>query len=82
MAMDRVASSRTYIVIAHRLSTVQNAAAIAVLKDGVVAEVGTHAELLAKGGLYADLWAKHAREGDGNEEGAKEAPVEAAVKAA
>ena len=57
----------------HRLSTVQNAAAIAVLKEGVVAEVGTHVELLAKGGLYADLWAKHARE-DG--EGVKEAPAE------
>ena len=72
-AMDRVASTRTYIVIAHRLSTVQNAAAIAVLKEGIVAEVGTHAELLAKGGLYADLWAKHSRE-DGEQ--AKEAPAE------
>jgi ATP-binding cassette subfamily B protein len=62
-AMDRVASTRTYIVIAHRLSTVANADAIAVLQDGVVAEIGTHNELLAlPNGLYASLWAKHTRE--------------------
>lgn len=65
---------RTTIVIAHRLSTVQNADVIVAIKDGVVLEQGTHSELLAKGGLYASLVerqvkkdAKH-HEGDESED--------------
>ena len=48
-ALDRVAVGRTVIVIAHRLSTVQSAAEVAVVDNGVIAERGTHDELLAKG---------------------------------
>ena len=55
-ALDRVAQGRTTIVIAHRLSTVVKADEIIVLDKGVVAERGTHGELLARGGLYAALW--------------------------
>ena len=55
-ALERVARGRTSLVIAHRLSTVVNADEILVLDKGVVAERGRHAELLARGGLYASLW--------------------------
>ena len=54
--LDRIARNRTTIIIAHRLSTVVGADRIAVLEDGRVAELGTHDELLQRGGLYADLW--------------------------
>ena len=43
-------------MIAHRLSTVQDADGIVVLRDGIVAEQGTHAELLARKGVYAAMW--------------------------
>ncbi|WP_439573710.1 ABCB family ABC transporter ATP-binding protein/permease [Phreatobacter sp.] len=55
-ALDRIAENRTAIVIAHRLSTIVHADEIIVLDDGLIAERGTHAELLARGGLYAGLW--------------------------
>ena len=55
-AMDELMRGRTSFVIAHRLSTIKNADLILVLRDGDVIESGTHEELLAKGGFYADLY--------------------------
>ncbi len=55
-SLDEVSKGRTTIVIAHRLSTVINADQIIVLRDGQVAERGTHAELLSEDGLYASMW--------------------------
>lgn len=55
-AMDRVLRGRTSIVIAHRLSTVQNVDRILVLHRGRLVEEGTHAELLERGGVYAKLY--------------------------
>ncbi len=54
-ALDTLMKNRTTIVIAHRLSTIEHADRIAVLDRGQVAEIGTHAELLAKEGIYARL---------------------------
>jgi ABC-type transport system involved in Fe-S cluster assembly fused permease/ATPase subunit len=55
-ALRHVAQDRTTLVIAHRLSTVIDSDLILVLQDGVVAERGTHAGLLAQSGLYARMW--------------------------
>ena len=55
-AMDRLTAGRTSFVIAHRLSTIKNANLILVLNDGDIVEQGTHQELLAKGGAYAELY--------------------------
>jgi ATP-binding cassette subfamily B protein len=55
--LAQVARGRTTLVIAHRLSTVVDAAQILVMADGRVVERGTHAELLAQGGRYAHMWA-------------------------
>ncbi len=76
-ALERVSRGRTSLVIAHRLSTIVGADEIIVLDQGRIAERGTHAGLLAAGGLYASMWnrqreAEAAREklaqiGDGNE---------------
>ena len=60
--LDGVVRNRTTIVIAHRLSTIIGADQIVVLDDGRVAERGTHGELLAKGGLYSELWTRQAAE--------------------
>ena len=56
-ALDRLARGRTTLVIAHRLSTVLDSDLIVVMDRGRIVEQGTHAELLALGGLYADLYA-------------------------
>jgi ATP-binding cassette subfamily B protein len=55
-ALDRALEGRTSLVIAHRLSTVRNADLILVVDDGRVVQSGSHASLLAEGGLYADLY--------------------------
>jgi ATP-binding cassette subfamily B protein len=55
-AMDKVMEGRTSIVIAHRLSTILSADKILVVDGGVIAEEGSHDELLAKGGIYKELY--------------------------
>ncbi|MGN6817755.1 MAG: ABCB family ABC transporter ATP-binding protein/permease [Sphingomonas sp.] len=60
--LQAIERGRTTIVIAHRLSTVVHADQIVVLENGLVAERGTHAELLRRNGLYAEMWARQAQE--------------------
>jgi subfamily B ATP-binding cassette protein MsbA len=55
-ALGRLMKGRTVLTIAHRLSTIRDAHKIVVLKDGVVAEEGTHDELLGRNGVYAELY--------------------------
>jgi ATP-binding cassette subfamily B protein len=83
-ALERVSRNRTSLVIAHRLSTIVGADEIIVLDQGRIVERGTHAQLLATGGLYASMWnrqreAEEARErlariGDENEAPHREPP--------
>jgi ABC-type transport system involved in Fe-S cluster assembly fused permease/ATPase subunit len=61
-ALRAVAAQRTTLVIAHRLSTVVDADEIIVLADGRIAERGTHRELLAQEGIYAQMWALQAEQ--------------------
>jgi ATP-binding cassette subfamily B protein len=61
-SIDRLVEDRTAFVIAHRLSTIRDADRIVVMDDGEVSERGTHADLVAAGGDYADLWYAQADE--------------------
>ncbi|MBA3795464.1 MAG: ABC transporter ATP-binding protein [Rubrobacter sp.] len=61
-ALATLLKGRTSVVIAHRLSTIRNADSILAVRDGRVVERGTHEELLARGGLYADLYRRQFRE--------------------
>lgn len=63
-AMDRLTKGRTSFVIAHRLSTIKNADKIIVMKDGNIVEVGNHDELIAKGGVYKELYTSQFENGE------------------
>jgi ATP-binding cassette subfamily B multidrug efflux pump len=54
--MERLMTGRTSFVIAHRLSTIRSADLILVMRDGNIVEQGTHTDLLARNGFYADLY--------------------------
>ena len=60
-AFESLTRGKTVLMIAHRLSTVQNADCILVLKDGKIEERGSHEELLAAGGVYAEMWSDYQR---------------------
>jgi len=68
-ALERLLVGRTTLIIAHRLSTVRRADRLVVLDHGRLVEHGTHAGLLARGGLYARLYQRQFREGDAELEG-------------
>lgn len=55
-SLDRLVAGRTSVLIAHRLSTVRNAHCIHVIEQGRIVESGTHDQLVARGGLYTELW--------------------------
>src|SRR5262249_27853221 len=61
-ALEELMRGRTTIVIAHRLSTVEHCARIVVLDEGQVVEQGTHAQLIARAGLYARLHSRQFRD--------------------
>jgi ATP-binding cassette subfamily B protein len=61
-AMGLVASGRTTLLIAHRLPTARTADRILVVSDGMIVEQGSHDELLARDGRYAELWQAFATE--------------------
>ncbi len=71
-ALERLMKGRTVITIAHRLSTIRDAHKIVVLKGGLVAEEGTHEELIARGGVYAEL---HRIQSEGAQEASRVSSV-------
>jgi ATP-binding cassette subfamily B protein/subfamily B ATP-binding cassette protein MsbA len=64
-AVEHLTKGRTTFIIAHRLSTIRRANRIAVLKEGTIAEIGTHQELLARGQLYASFYNAQSGKADG-----------------
>jgi ABC-type multidrug transport system fused ATPase/permease subunit len=66
-ALQRLLAGRTAIVIAHRLSTIRHADCIYVVQDGQIVEQGTHEELLARGGLYRELYRRQFVDVEGEE---------------
>jgi len=77
-ALERVSRNRTTLVIAHRLSTIVGADEIIVLDKGMIAERGTHRQLLAAGGLYASMWNRQREAEEAREALARVADEEAA----
>ncbi len=72
-ALDNLMQDKTTIIIAHRLSTVRNADCIVVLKDGSVSQTGNHDELMARDGIYRDLYTRQRRvETRGESDGSRE----------
>ncbi len=63
--LEPIMASRSTVIVAHRLSTVRHAQRILVLEEGALVESGTHDELLAAAGVYADLWSSQAEESRG-----------------
>jgi len=61
-SLDELCIGRTTLVVAHRLSTIKNASEIAVIDDGKIIEQGSHEDLLAKNGMYAELYNKQFKE--------------------
>ena len=87
-ALNKLGKHRTVLVIAHRLGTIQSADQIVVLSDGIIIERGSHHELLAKSGAYAQMWATQAKAAQSlvvadlpsSDEGPEEAPVSTRIK--